>query len=174
LLLIDWRRDVPFSWLPMRFRSLSLLWWEILGRVPVKPFPARYKVVRLDSANKHEGIDPWNGRLLLPHVDPTPPPSMIRLDTFELQTIEGSVPVRQFKDSTRVFRIGKLNNDEDIDPVRLIEYRIMYCKLLVVLALNMDTKLPPRWILLDRSMLIRLDSASMLEGTVPIRLLVCK
>jgi len=99
---------------------------------------------------------------------------MIRLDTVELHIEEGSVPVIQFDDNTSVLRTGKLNKDDGSEPVRPIDDRIMYCKLLVVLALNNDAKLPPRRPLFDRSMLIRLDSASILEGTVPIRLLSCK
>ena len=52
------RSDVPRSRLPIRLRTLSLLFGEISGRGPVKPLPARYKVVRFDIANRHDGIDP--------------------------------------------------------------------------------------------------------------------
>ena len=93
---------------------------------------------------------------------------MIRLDIFELHTLEGSVPVIQFSDRTSVFRLGKLNSDDGSEPVRLIEDRTMYSKLLEVL-IKTDVRLPPRSSLLDRSMLTKFGSDSILGGIVPAR-----
>ena len=69
---------------------------------------------------------------------------MIRLDTLELHISEGRVPVIQVDDITSVLRLGKLNSDVGSDPVRLIDARMMYCKLFEVLILNNDDILPPR------------------------------
>ena len=128
----------------LRLRTLRLLFEAISGKGPVKPLPARCKVVRLGIANKHDGIDPWNDCLLLSQLSPTPIPSMIILDADEVQTLEGNVPVIQFDDSTSVFRLGRLSNDNGKEPVKLMEDRIMYCNALVKSVLNKDSKLPPR------------------------------
>ena len=155
-------------------RVVRLLLTDTSGNVPVKPFPTKCTVLRDDTENKHDGIEPWNeGRLLLPHLDPTPIPSSIRLDRFDEHIFDERVPVIQLDDRTNVFRLGKLNSDEGIDPVRLIEDISIYCKLLEVLELNRDVILPPRSTLSDRLMLTSCSSVSMLDGIKPSKLLSC-
>ena len=92
---------------------------------------------------------------------------MMRLVRLELHTVEGIVPVIQFDDSTSIFRLGKVNNDDGNEPVRLIDDSIISCNVFVVLVLNNDDRLPLRRLLLDRSIMLRLGSVSILVGIIP-------
>jgi len=77
-------------------------------------------------------------------LDPTPTPSSIRLDRLvDSHILEERVPVIQFNERTKVLRLDKLNSDDGSDPVRLIDDRITYRKLLDAL-LNRDVILPVR------------------------------
>ena len=83
--------------------------------------------------------------LLLLQLDPTPTPSSIRLDRLvDSHILEERVPVIQLDDRTKVLRLGKLNNDDGSDPVRLIDDIITLVKRFEVLLLNKDVMLPLR------------------------------